>query len=313
MDLHAFGPVWDGAGARGFSGEGYWYHWLVPGLSFDGSTFVSKTITTYGTTGNMPLTERYAPQEFFPDCIALMKAKGAALNSVGLSGPSVSEFLETGRWQEIEDPFFISWMPVLSLEDPRYEWEMREFVLAFSRELSTFRTNPGIQLNISCPNTHVDLKALERRVERLLNMLSILCLPVVVKLSLLVPPEAAVKIAQHPACSGLCIANTIPFGTVLSEKWWELNFPNGSPLEEQGLTAGGLSGAPLLYEVERWLKDFRRLDKETYVNAGGGIMRPSDVDRLHYAGANSVFFASVAMLRPWRVRRIVKRAHELFV
>ena len=40
-----FGPVWGASGVQGFFGEGYWFHRWVPGLSFDGCTFVAKTTT----------------------------------------------------------------------------------------------------------------------------------------------------------------------------------------------------------------------------------------------------------------------------
>jgi len=41
-------------------------------------------------------------------------------------------------------------------------------------------------------------------------------------------------------------------------------------------------------------------------------MHSDDVDKMKEAGANAIEFATVAMLRPWRVKKIIKRANEIF-
>lgn len=313
LSLHrTFGPVWDGAGARGFSGEGYWYHRLVPGLDFTGSTFVSKTITTFGTKGNMLLTRDYRPLKLFPDCIDVNLTEGIALNAVGLSGPSVRQFLATRRWHTIQEPFLISWMPVLGDDDPRHHREIPALIEALKEALRSFASDKvGLQLNISCPNVGADMHHLTEKAWFLLNMLSELKIPIVVKLNLLVPPDAAAHIARHRACSGICIANTIPFGTVLPSDWWQWKFSAGSPLAVHGYGGGGLSGWVLLQYVAWWVREFRTHDITTHVNAGGGILHADDVDVLADVGASSIFFASVAMMRPWRVRSIIARGHKL--
>ena len=82
-----FGPVWCASGARGWFGEGYWFHKLIPGLDFSNSTFVSKTTTLNARKGNMLLNERGEAKERFPKCVVVNLRKGIVLNSVGLSGP----------------------------------------------------------------------------------------------------------------------------------------------------------------------------------------------------------------------------------
>ena len=306
-----FGPVWDGAGVRGFSGEGYWYHKLVPGLNFTGSTFVSKTITTYGTKGNMELTSDYRPKRFVPDCIHVDWRGKQALNVINLSGPAVNEFLDTRRWQSIQEPFLISFMPVLSEDHGLHASEVSHFVGIVKTHQKEFKTSAlGIQLNITCPNANVYLPALLNKAVPLVKELQRLGLPVVIKLNLLVPPEAAARIAGETGCA-ITIANTIPFGEVLSKSWWDTAFPNGSPLKKRGYLPGGLSGKMLLPRVADWVDEFRRYDTVTHVNAGGGILHPDDVHVLADAGASSIFFASVAMIRPWLVRSIIERGHKL--
>lgn len=310
--LRPFGPVWDGAGIRGFAKEGYWYHSFVPGLkrALARSTFVTKTITTDKMKGHMALDARFRPSSLFPDCIYLNYRHGFALNAVGLSGPGIRKVLAETPLVRLREPFFISYMPVLSGSNATSA-EVQQFVHEIDRYMDEFRaTHMGIQLNISCPNTGTDIHHLVQEAGVLLDQFTKLRVPVVVKLDLLVTPAAAKIIAEHPTCTGLCIANSVRFGTVFPKWWWEKNFPNGSPLEKYG--KGALSGAPIFHEVLSWLRDFRSIDRETYVNAGGGIMEPNDVDALYHAGADSIFFSSVMMLRPWRVPAIVRRAHRLF-
>lgn len=310
---NTFGPVWDASGLRGFFGEGYWFHKLVPGLSFRDSTFVAKTTTTYPNPGNMELREDFTPSGLFPDCVHVDWFRGITLNAVGLSGPGAEALLETKRWESIRDPFFISWMPLGKTPE-----ELRREAHTFVQLMKSYKhyklaCDIGIQLNVSCPNVGatLDQDTVLEKAEILLSILHELCLPIIVKLNLLVSPVTAARIANHSACAGICITNTAPFGTVLPEEDWERLFPHGSPLHQYG--GGGLSGPLLLPFVESWVAAFRIIEGSKHVNAGGGIWRAGDVDRLKKAGADSIFIGSVAMLRPWRVRSIIERAHRVFV
>lgn len=313
--LDTFGPVWDAAGLRGFFGEGYWFHRLARfWLSFEGSTFVSKTVTSFPHEGNMPLTEAWTPKELRPRCIYDDWPRGHTINSVGLSGPGIRALAVTGRWQRISEPFFISWMPVKKgFEERVVEAEAFVQEMRYSLGLTSSR-QVGIQFNVSCPNVGADYEKLLGEAEHLLSILQMLGLPIVVKLNLLMSPEKARALARHPACAGLCISNTLPFGTLLEERWWQERYPYGSPLERRSESygKGGLSGPVLFPLVRDWVHHFRRDDPVTYINAGGGVWHKSNVDDLREAGANSVFIGTVAMHRPWRVPGIINRAYEVF-
>ncbi|HVW82567.1 MAG TPA: hypothetical protein VHC68_01305 [Candidatus Paceibacterota bacterium] len=311
MDLRIFGPVWDGCGVRGFSGEGYWFHKLVPNLSFKGSTLVAKTITAFPNKGNMLLTADYQPYALFPDCIDARVIGGRALNAVGLSNPGIKAFLATERWQHIAEPFFVSFMPI-GKTDEEQERETEEFAIELKIALRSFESRfVALQFNLTCPNVGADLSKIVEKAKRLLPILAKLGIPIVVKINLTVAPEAAAEIAQMHECAGLCLTNTIPFGEMPHDISWSLVYPNGSPLEKRDYGKGGLSGSGLAPLVADWIRRFRTLDATTYINGGGGIMRPSDVDLIREAGADSIFFTTVAMLRPWRVRSIIERGHEL--
>lgn len=312
MDLtKTFGPAWIGSGTRGFFGEGYRIHRYLPGLSFEGSTFVAKTTTFDSNRGNMPLDRNYEPVALFPDCVWMDLIRAVGINSVGLSGPGALALLKAGKWQEIKQPFFISFMP-LATDEVKHVQEVLGFTRALQIHLPDFTSQQlGLQLNISCPNVGADLTAILEKAHFLLDSLGMLGIPILVKLNLLVAPEAAVVIAAHPACSGLVISNTLPFGERASEVPWDLYFPNGSPLPK-AYGKGGLSGRLLFTLVYDWVVAFRRLDSATYLNVGGGIVHPDDVSAAAYAGADSISFASVAVMRPWRVPHIIERAYQVF-
>jgi len=313
--LTAYGPVWDGAGVRGFSKEGYWYHSLFPGgIRFEGSTFVAKTVTAQANQGNMDLRPfHYTPEDYFPDCIHVDLVQGIALNSVGLANPGIESFLTRKRWQKLQEPFFISFM-TLNTPEEGYLRETEYFKNVLKRSLPHFSSRQvGLQLNVSCPNVGADMNTIVKKALAQLSILGELDMPIVVKLNLLVTPEEAARIASHPRCDGLCIANTVPFGKYYEASFWDKLFPKGSPLlaRNEKYGGGGLSGKLLLPEVVKWVRRFREIDRNTHVNAGGGIMHANDVEKLLNAGANSISFATVAMVRPWRVKSIISAAHYL--
>lgn len=335
--LKQFGPIWAASGLLNFFGEGWPFHvflkkWL--GLCLVSLTFCAKTTTWLPRKGNMELDFRLMPSEKYPKCISLglwplerllrtiwQGILGIALNAVGLSGPGAKDLFERGFWQERTEPFFLSFMSVRSTPKKRLaEW--RAFLLLLKKMPPEFLALIAIQLNLSCPNVklhgrsgiHQEGYQMLEEVLRL-GLLDILL--IVVKVSVTMSPEDARLIGDHAACSGICISNTIPFGWegisrykwLARVKWFCYFWSLKSPLAEFG--GGGLSGAPLLFLVEKWVKEIRRLGFRKHVNAGGGILWPWDVDRLFKAGADSLSYGSGSFLRPFCSRFIIRRAYKL--
>ena len=300
-----FQQVWGASGVQGFFGEGYRFHrFLEPfGLNFRGMTFVAKTTTLEAREGNMPLRSDFTPQELFPKCVVVKPRQGIVLNSVGLSGPGAKALLEEGSWQMQIEPFFISFMSVAKEPSERHE-ELRKFIQLLGEYLPTFRTMVGLQLNYSCPNVGLHTEALLNEVSTGLKIAAGLGIPLVPKFNLLLPVRAALQIAEHPNCDGICISNTIPWGQLPDLiRWRELFGSDVSPLAHIG--GGGLSGKPLLYLLEDWLLRARGADFPKPINAGGGILSLKDAQRIKRAGAASIFLGSIAILRPWRVANII--------
>lgn len=311
-----FNYAFDQSGVRNFDGSGWPYHKYFKslGLTFYGCSFVAKTTTLKPRTGNMKLREDgLTPVDFRPDCIVIRFWKGAALNAVGLSGPGLGVLLEKGYWYEQREPFMIS----LALMG-QTALERLDEIAAMVRMICKYVPFPapfGIQLNISCPNVAHEPKKVAAVVQETKVQLRILRelskhIPLVVKINALFDVQAAAAICDDENCDGLCNSNTLPWAEVPEADRVHLFGSEDSPLAKYG--GGGLSGAYLLPKVESWLRAARleaRITKP--IIAGGGILRPRDVDRLAHAGASAIAVGSVAFLRPWRVQRIINRANQL--
>lgn len=311
-----FGPVLDASGTRGFFGEGYPYHKLFShfGLDFTGSTFVAKTMTLEPREGNMQGLRSNGTMPwwaFRQRCIVVKPFKGVVLNAVGLSNPGAKALFSVGLWQKRTQPFFLSFMLVRRTMRERIE-ELKKFVDLFRVFLPGFSHGVGLQLNYSCQNAGVYHEDLAAEVCEGLSIASSLRIPLMPKFNVLFPVKAAAEISRDSSCDALCVSNTIPWGRFYEQiDWYDLFRTSRSPLARFG--GGGLSGAPLLPLVAEWISEARKTGIEKPINAGGGILHPRDVITLVEAGASSVFIGSVAMLRPWRVRRIIKKAHTVFV
>ena len=329
MKNQIFSPILGQSGVQNFFGEGYWYHKLyrfIPGFSFKGMTFVSKTTTWHRHEGNMPLrADGIIPRKRFPNCIWWNWRKGITLNAVGLSGPGAMDLVAREEWQQRTKPFWISFMSVA----PTPEERVVEFIDFIYLLLSVdFLARWGLQVNLSCPNQRgITAKESMAEASEVAFLATEFGIPVMFKLSVTTTPEQAKPIADHPGCDALCVSNTIPFGALPDKIDWcgLMDLPKGAELPE-GITLGpemsplygrvgmpgGLSGPPLLPLVVDWVREARAIGISKHINAGGGVFSRACVRRLKRAGADSVSVGTVAMLRPWRLRGIIDEAHKEF-
>ena len=308
-----FRPVTNAAGGQGFFGEGYPYHryWKLLGLTFENCGFVAKTTTLNQRPGNMPLKkDGITPQEWRPRCIVVKPLKGVVLNAVGLSGPGAPALLESGRWQQLREPFFLSFMSVAATANERLE-ECRDFVGLLQNYLAGFRTAFGLEINFSCPNAGLDPTSLINEVGQTLESATVLSIPLQCKFNATMPVAAVCAACQHPICDAITTSNTIPWGKLPDQiNWADLFGTAESPLAHLG--GGGLSGWPLLPIVCDWIRTARGYGFAKPIWACGGIDSRQAVPKVHAAGATGVQLGVVAMLRPWRIRGIIQTAHELF-
>ena len=325
-----FGPCWDQSGVRGFFGEGYWFHdlWSLFGLDLRGSTFVAKTTTLNPRKGNMELQKYngfgWRPLRWIPDCIVVKPMKGVVLNAVGLSGPGAEALFNSYAWDSRTRPFMLSFMSV----EPTHSERLKEawgFAELLQRRRMYIRAKLGLQLNLSCPNVGASPKPEETFVKESIDLIEILAvedIPIFPKFSVTTSPTAVARISAHKAVGGVVVSNTVPWGALPGEIDWAGLFDVKLTCTEDGtvglrsplahLGGGGLSGAPLLPLTADWVRAYKLFGGQAKVAAGGGILCEKDVDTLHKAGADAICVGSAAILRPWRVGAIVRRAHILF-
>jgi dihydroorotate dehydrogenase len=336
-----FGPVLGASGVQGWFGEGYPYHRYakLAGLNFDGMTLVSKTTTLNAREGDMPVKkDGVTPAKLFPKCVKVKFFKGIALNSVGLTGPGAEALFKMGEWQQLTSPFLFSFMSVAKDKAERRH-ELKQYCALLKRYELVMRAPFGLQINFSCPNTDLDPTVLIHEVGAALADARMILgekIPIMPKFNAVTPPEVVKGIQGF--CDAVCVSNTIPWGKLPEKIDWkglwgtqtvyeQLRNPEMggttvdrypveklvSPLADLG--GGGLSGSPLLPIVADWVREARDIGVNIPINAGGGIMHVNDIRELVRAGIvfgrDSIFLGSVAFLRPWRVRGLIKRAHRL--
>lgn len=318
-----FPNVWCAPGARGFFGEGYRPHRYLKlaGLTWKGTAFVSKTVTLNSREGNMPLKwDGVTPQEFSPRCIVPYFRSGHMLNAVGLSNHGAEWALSRQKWQARTDPFMISFMTIAETKEQRLR-ELRAFRVRLERELWRFKTfhsrQIALQLNFACPNTGHDLEERYAELSEMLDILKNLNIPIVVNFNPLVPIEVIMIAEEHPVCDAIWIANTIPWGSQGID--WELFAASGvpgnilSPLIARGFKQpGGLSGPLCLPFTLEKVAEARQAGFTKPIIGGNGVQQWNDINLLYRAGADGVALGIVGTMRPWRMRSLIRRAHEVF-
>lgn len=309
-----FRPVCNASGARGFFGEGYPFHkwWKLIGLIFKDCGFVAKTTTLFPRKGNMPLGEDgITPMEWSPKCIVVKPHIGVVLNSVGLSGPGAETLLHDGRWQRRSgEPFFISFMSVQDNMGARLS-ELGDFVKLLKQHLPGFGVAIGLEMNFSCPNIGINPSLLINEVGQALDIAAELGIPLRPKFNATVPVKTACMVCNHAACDALTMSNTIPWGKLPEQINWQRLFGSDkSPLAHLG--GGGLSGWPLMPIVCNWISTARANGFSKPIWACGGIDSIKAVDQVKSAGASGLQLGTVATLRPWRMRKIIRYANQEF-
>ncbi len=309
-----FGNVWAGSGVMGYFGEGYWYHHTRAsepfGLDFTGMTLVSKTATEKHNPGNMPFDlETFQPLEKFPDCIKVRPLSGITLNAVGVANPGIDALLAKGEWQALTKPFVISIMAIEEESEQKRLDEIKYIVHAIGERQDEFNAPFAIQENISCPNTNHSQIELTNGIADRLEVQSELGVPLIPKVSIAAAPTwFMMELNDNDNVDAICSSNTVGYDWRELGQWhWKLE----SPMRKYNKAGGGLGGKVLRKLTCEWIEEVRDAGFTKPINGGGGILTKRNIRQFRRAGADSVFFASAAMVRPHRVRKLIRYGNKL--
>lgn len=306
--------VFCAVGARGFFGEGYWFHRYLKllGLTWKETNFAAKTTTWEKRVGNMSLADDgISPSELFPRCIVAHLFSGHVLNAVGLSGSGAEDLLGRGLWQSLTEPFAMSFMAVGKTAEER-KAEYLSFATLLEQNRSDFEAKFILQLNFGCPNAGLKLDELFDQIIEVLGIMAGLGIPIVPNFNPLVPPKMLKMLEETGLVAGFWIANTIPYdhdGLGRSIFGKEV-----SPLLERGFpSAGGISGPRCLPYVLRTVFEARRMGVILPIVGGNGVQTPYAVKLLAEAGADAVAIGTIAMVPPRMVfmRSVIKTANMI--
>lgn len=314
-----FPSVFVSSGTLNFFGEGWPFHSFYEkifgkGFDFSCAGFISKTTTVFAREGNMFLKENLQPRELKPACIKVYPLKGAVLNSVDLSGPGLCALLDAGKWQLRDEPFMVSYMSLGDTISEKLQ-ETKKFVDLMESVLDQFKAPIGIQVNVSCPNTHHPTSDMLKNASVILAEVSLIGVPVDLKVGVAdmacVGRDFVEKIEKTALCDCLTCSNTIPWGKLPEFiNWKDLFGSERSPLEHLG--GGGLSGKPLKPIVLEWLRNVRQSGITMPIKVGGGILSEKDAEDYVYEGASALELGCVSILRPLRVKGIIQTGNKLF-
>lgn len=311
-----YGCVINAPGARGFYGEEYLHQWLWRLLGWeypDDVTFAAKTMTLLANRGNMLLREgKLTPGEIFPKCIVVKPLSGHVLNAVGLSNPGAAFLLDPPPpldricWQTREDPFFLSFAAIAETADKRVK-EVEQFVELLGRYLP-FPASVALQLDFGCPNVRHKAEGLDE-IDRQLNAASVLTdeydIPIVPNFSVAAPIEMLIEVDEHPACAALWVANVVPWDQLgIGRK--RLFGTDISPLAR--FDGGGLSGPYCFSMAMERLIGLRNAGVQKPIIIGNGIQTAEQAIATLNAGADAIALGIVSLVRPWRMRAIIKAA-----
>lgn len=298
------------SGARGFFGEGYWFHTILRwfGWSLDKTTLVTKTATLHEVEGNMHVKNRIIPMGLWPKCIVIKWLRGVVLNAIGLTNPGIQWLLDQGKWQRWPEPFVISVTSIAETKEQRLA-ELKEIVALLKPYKYGFQSAFALEDNVSCPNTGHDRVITTDELAVRAKILKGLGVPVFAKFSAVEFVHILQYAAGHYDAS--VIGNTVPYGDERID-WPKLFGKRGSPLARRGYTGGGLSAPEgFAFALDRAIQ-LRERGIDIALILANGIRTGYDVERAKNAHATTIATGSCLLVRPWNEPDIIQTATALF-
>ncbi len=245
----------------------------------------------------------------FPDCIYVNFWKALVMNVVNLSGPGAKILFERGKWFEILENFWLSFMTIAETKEERLK-EFQDFIDLLKKYLPFFRARIGLKVNITCPNTAHNLKEIEDEVMHFLEIAARLGIPIGIKVNIFTSTKTVKRIFNAGLCDAVFVSNTIRWGEISERINWEKLFGRKvSPLKKYGDNAGAMSGWPALPLVKEWVSEARGIGIDGIIIGGNGISRKEHIDLL-FPLVDGFSIGSAGMVRPHRLQGLINYADQ---
>lgn len=234
---------------------------------------------------------------------------GMQVTDEGSARDSLARFLERGTLIAEQRPFVLVFRPtgtdlssriaktraaVSLLRDAR-----NHIPVAFAIAVDFSR------LSVEDPATFLS------EVQQILAELASLGLPLMPCVSIMCPPDSASDILMLPEADAILVADSIAWDEMPERARTVFFQMLASPLGAGGKSR--VSGKYLLPLTAEWVRQLKRRLALKPIIAGGGVLRPCDVEILKEAGVSGIALGTaVRRLRPWNVGRIVRRAYAVF-
>jgi len=265
------------------------------------SVFISKTTTIF------PYSQPRAGNK--KKKIVKKIGAGVILSAEDISGPGFESLVNTGKWQKRKNPFFIS---VCFMENSPKEKivEVRKVVKILEKRKKEFKADFGLFVCVYDP-VDGDYFSLKNQTAEILEILSILELPLVVEVSPSFPPDMASELASDTNCNAIALRGTVAWDDMQNEAkevFFRTQVSTLSRAQKGGFVFGKYV-APLSCE---WLRQAKKFMLGKNLIGGGGILNGNTALSFAQSGATGIVLDRANFLRPWNIQKILRKAKKLF-
>ena len=276
---------------------------------FGNVTFVSQTMTVFPY--EQPTTKiKKIFRNIFQSSNKLSKlGAGVVLSKEDISGPGLEKLLEKGIWQKKTKPFILTFVSLETSKEKRL-LEMKKIMEVLQKAKKEFKTEFGIMICLNDPEDN-DYDAFTDEANETLNILSLLEIPIIVQLSLSLPPDVTDKIASNKNCDAVAVNTSVSWDRFPKDAKKMFFRMSDSPISSD--TGGNVFGKYLEPLAVEWARQAKKYSVGKPLIIGGGILNTKNIDSLARIGSNGFILDKATLLRFWNIPKIINRSKKIFL
>ena len=228
---------------------------------------------------------------------------GVMLRAGLIDGRGLEAVLNSGKLQKNKKPFVISVQAIGRTREEQLQ-EYRGLVELLQKYISEFVSGFAIEVDFSEIDTSEDENVLVSGVKEVLQIFSVLKVPLIAKFAVGVTPSDVASVMSDINCDAISISENMTWNEFPDHARDVFFMMQKSPYEKSG--GGYVSGKYLMPLTIEWIRQFNRVATGKPLIVGGGILRVKDIADLREVGVNNFILGSALVLRPWNIGRIVR-------